>query len=424
MRMPRRVVITGLGLVTPLGCGVAASWRRLLAGESGARRVEEFDVSDLSCQVACFIPRGPLSEGKFNPDDWMEPKEQRKVDDFIVYGMAAATQALADAGWRADTTDKQERTGVLIGAGIGGLNGIAETAILLKERGPRRVSPFFIPGRLINLASGYVSIKHGLKGPNHAVVTACSTGAHAIGDAARLIALDDADVMVAGGAESPICRLAMAGFAACRALCTTFNDQPQKASRPYDRDRDGFIMGEGAGIVVLEDLEHAKARGARIYAEVIGYGLSGDAYHITAPADDGDGAYRSMRMALQRADVDVSEVQYINAHGTSTMGDEIELAAVERLFGNAAAKLAMSSTKSATGHLLGAAGAVEAIFSVLAIRDNVAPPTLNLDNPSVTTAVNLVPHKAQARKIDTALSNSFGFGGTNASLLLRRLEAP
>jgi 3-oxoacyl-[acyl-carrier-protein] synthase II len=424
MRMPRRVVITGLGLVTPLGCGVEASWRRLLAGESGARRVEEFDVSDLSCQVACFIPRGPLSEGKFNPDDWMEPKEQRKVDDFIVYGMAAATQALADAGWRADTTNKQERTGVLIGAGIGGLNGIAETAILLKEKGPRRVSPFFIPGRLINLASGYVSIKHGLKGPNHAVVTACSTGAHAIGDAARLIALDDADVMVAGGAESPICRLAIAGFAACRALCTTFNDQPQKASRPYDRDRDGFVMGEGAGIVVLEELEHAKARGARIYAEVIGYGLSGDAYHITAPSDDGDGAYRSMRMALKRADVEVSDVQYINAHGTSTMGDEIELAAVERLFGNAAGKLAMSSTKSATGHLLGAAGAVEAIFSVLAIRDNVAPPTLNLDNPSVATAVNLVPHKAQARRIDTALSNSFGFGGTNASLLLRRLEAP
>ena len=422
--MPRRVVITGLGLVTPLGCGVEASWRRLLAGESGARRIEEFDVSDLSCQVACFIPRGPLSEGKFNPDDWMEPKEQRKVDDFIVYGMAAATQALADASWRADTTDKQERTGVLIGAGIGGLNGIAETAILLKEKGPRRVSPFFIPGRLINLASGYVSIKHGLKGPNHAVVTACSTGAHAIGDAARLIALDDADVMVAGGAESPICRLAIAGFAACRALCTTFNDQPQKASRPYDRDRDGFVMGEGAGIVVLEELEHAKARGARIYAEVIGYGLSGDAYHITAPSDDGDGAYRSMRMALKRGDVEVSDVQYINAHGTSTMGDEIELAAVERLFGNAAGKLAMSSTKSATGHLLGAAGAVEAIFSVLAIRDNVAPPTLNLDNPSVATAVNLVPHKAQARRIDTALSNSFGFGGTNASLLLRRLEAP
>jgi 3-oxoacyl-[acyl-carrier-protein] synthase II len=423
MRMPRRVVITGLGLVTPLGCGVEASWRRLVAGESGARRVEEFDVSDLSCQVACFIPRGSLSEGKFNPDDWMEPKEQRKVDDFIIYAMAASTQALEDAGWRTETREKQERTGVLIGAGIGGLNGIAETSILLKEKGPRRVSPFFIPGRLINLASGYVSIKHGLKGPNHAVVTACSTGAHAIGDAARLIALDDADVMVAGGAESPICRLAMAGFAACRALCTTFNDQPQKASRPYDRDRDGFIMGEGAGIVVLEELEHAKARGVRIYAEVVGYGLSGDAYHITAPSEDGDGAYRSMRMALERAGVQPSDVQYINAHGTSTMGDEIELAAVERLFGNAAGTLAMSSTKSAIGHLLGAAGAVEAIFSVLAIRDNIAPPTLNLDHPSVETPVNLVPHKAQARRIDTVLSNSFGFGGTNASLLLRRFEA-
>ena len=423
MRMPRRVVITGLGLVTPLGCGVEASWRRLIAGESGARRIEEFEVSDLSCQVACFIPRGPLSEGKFHPDDWMEPKEQRKVDDFIVYGMAAATQALEDARWQADSAHKQERTGVLIGAGIGGLNGIAETSILLKEKGPRRVSPFFIPGRLINLASGYVSIKHGLKGPNHAVVTACSTGAHAIGDAARLIALDDADVMVAGGTESPICRLAVAGFAACRALCTTFNDQPQKASRPYDKDRDGFVMGEGAGIVVLEELEHAKARGARIYAEVIGYGLSGDAYHITAPSEDGDGAYRSMRMALERAGIGPSDVQYINAHGTSTMGDEIELAAVERLFGNAAGTLAMSSTKSAIGHLLGAAGAVEAIFSVLAIRDNIAPPTLNLDHPSVETPVNLVPHKAQRRQIDTVLSNSFGFGGTNASLVLRRFEA-
>jgi 3-oxoacyl-[acyl-carrier-protein] synthase II len=421
--MPRRVVITGLGLVTPLGCGVEASWRRLIAGESGARRIEEFEVSDLSCQVACFIPRGALSEGKFHPDDWMEPKEQRKVDDFIVYGMAAATQALEDARWQADSAHKQERTGVLIGAGIGGLNGIAETSILLKEKGPRRVSPFFIPGRLINLASGYVSIKHGLKGPNHAVVTACSTGAHAIGDAARLIALDDADVMVAGGTESPICRLAVAGFAACRALCTTFNDQPQKASRPYDKDRDGFVMGEGAGIVVLEELEHAKARGAHIYAEVVGYGLSGDAYHITAPSEDGDGAYRSMRMALERAGIGPSDVQYINAHGTSTMGDEIELAAVERLFGNAAGTLAMSSTKSAIGHLLGAAGAVEAIFSVLAIRDNIAPPTLNLDHPSVDTPVNLVPHKAQRRQIDTVLSNSFGFGGTNASLVLRRFKA-
>jgi 3-oxoacyl-[acyl-carrier-protein] synthase II len=418
--MLRRVVITGLGLVTPLGSGVDASWSRLIAGGNGARRIEEFEVSDLACQVACFIPRGSQSEGKFNPDDWMEPKEQRKVDNFIVYGMAAATQALEDAGWKADTQEKQERTGVLIGSGIGGLSGIADTSILLKEKGPRRVSPFFIPGRLINLASGYVSIRHDLKGPNHAVVTACSTGAHAIGDAARLIQFDDADVMVAGGAESPICRIAMAGFAACRALCTTFNDQPQKASRPYDKDRDGFVMGEGAGIVVLEELEHAKARGAKIYAEVIGYGLSGDAYHITAPSEDGDGAFRSMRMALKRAGLQPSDIQYVNAHGTSTMGDEIELKAVERLFGNAAGKLAMSSTKSAVGHLLGAAGAVEAIYSVLAIRDNIAPPTLNLDNPSVETAIDLVPHKAQERPIDVALSNSFGFGGTNASVVLRR----
>jgi len=416
----RRVVITGLGLVTPLGCGVEASWSRLLQGKSGARRIEEFDVSDLTCQIGCFVPRGPLSEGKFDPNDWMEPKEQRKVDDFIIFAMGAADQALQDAGWKADTPEKQERTGVLIGSGIGGLDGIAETSILLKEKGPRRVSPFFIPGRLINLASGYVSIKHGLKGPNHAVVTACSTGAHAIGDAARLIALDDADVMVAGGTESPLCRLSVAGFAACRALCTTFNDQPTKASRPYDKDRDGFVMGEGAGIVVLETLEHAKARGARIYAEVIGYGLSGDAYHITAPSEDGDGAYRSMQMALKRAGIEPRDIQYVNAHGTSTMGDEIELAAVERLFGNAASGLAMSSTKSAIGHLLGAAGAVEAIFSVLAMRDNIAPPTLNLDNPSVSTAIDLVPHEAKKRNIDTALSNSFGFGGTNASLVLRR----
>ncbi|KAB2915092.1 MAG: beta-ketoacyl-ACP synthase II [Hyphomicrobiaceae bacterium] len=419
----RRVVITGLGLVTPLGCGVDASWSRLIAGESGARRIEEFEVSDLACQIACFTPRGSQAEGKFNADDWMEPKEQRKVDDFIIYGVAAATQALQDAGWKADTVGKQERTGVLIGSGIGGLSGIAETSLLLKEKGPRRVSPFFIPGRLINLASGYVSIRHGLKGPNHAVVTACSTGAHAIGDAARLIALDDADVMVAGGTESPLCRIAIAGFAACKALCTTFNDQPTKASRPYDKDRDGFVMGEGAGIVVLEELEHARARGARIYAEVVGYGLSGDAYHITAPSEDGDGAYRSMRMALKRAGMQPSDINYVNAHGTSTMGDEIELAAVERLFGNAAGKLAMSSTKSAIGHLLGAAGSVEAIFSVLAIRDNVAPPTLNLDNPSVETAIDLVPHKAQKRNIDVALSNSFGFGGTNASLVLKRFEA-
>src|SRR5512145_1218772 len=422
--MLRRVVITGLGLVTPLGCGVEATWSRLLQGKSGARRIEEFPVGDLSCQIACFVPRGPLSEGKFDPDDWMEPKEQRKVDDFIVYAMGAAELALHDAEWKADTPEKQERTGVLIGSGIGGLDGIAETSLLLRDKGPRRVSPFFIPGRLINLASGYVSIRHGLKGPNHAVVTACSTGGHAIGDASRLIALGDADVMVAGGAESPICRIAVAGFAACKALSTRFNDEPTRASRPYDKDRDGFVMGEGAGVVVLESLEHARARGARIYAEVIGYGMSGDAFHITAPAEDGDGAYRCMRAALARAGVAASDIQYVNAHGTSTpMGDEIELSAVERLFGNAAGTLAMSSTKSAIGHLLGAAGAVEAIFSVLAIRDNVAPPTLNLDQPSVSTVIDLVPHEARKRNIDTVLSNSFGFGGTNASLVLRRLAA-
>jgi 3-oxoacyl-[acyl-carrier-protein] synthase II len=420
----RRVVITGLGLVTPLGCGVEATWSRLLKGESGARRVTEFEVSDISCQIASFVPRGDGENGTFNPDQWMEPKEQRKVDDFIVYAVAAADQALADSGYKPETREQQERTGVLIGSGIGGLSGIADTSILLKEKGPRRVSPFFIPGRLINLASGYVSIKHGLRGPNHAVVTACSTGAHAIGDAARLVALGDAEVMVAGGAESPICRIALAGFAACRALSTGFNDTPTKASRPYDKDRDGFVMGEGAGIVVLEEYEHAKARGARIYAEVVGYGMSGDAFHITAPAADGDGAYRCMRAALTRAGIDASEIDYVNAHGTSTpMGDEIELGAVERLFGNSAGKLAMSSTKSAIGHLLGAAGAVEAIFSVLAMRDNVAPPTLNLDNPSVETPIDLVPHTAKERRIDTVLSNSFGFGGTNASVVFRRVPA-
>ncbi len=419
----KRVVVTGLGLVTPLGCGVEPTWSRLLEGRSGARRITEFEVNDLACQIANFMPRGDGSAGTFNPDQWMEPKEQRKVDDFIVYAMAAAEQALKDAGYEAKTQDQQERTGVLIGSGIGGLSGIAETSLLLKEKGPRRVSPFFIPGRLINLASGYVSIRHGLKGPNHAVVTACSTGAHAIGDAARLIALDDADVMVAGGAESPICRIAVAGFAACRALATTFNDQPTKASRPYDKDRDGFVMGEGAGIVVLESLEHAKARGARIYAEVIGYGLSGDAFHITAPSEDGDGAYRCMRMAVKRAGITVDQIDYVNAHGTSTMGDEIELGAVERLFANSAGNLAMSSTKSSIGHLLGAAGAVEAIFSILAMRDNIAPPTINLDNPSVSTPIDLVPHTARKRPINTVLSNSFGFGGTNASVIMRRLDS-
>jgi 3-oxoacyl-[acyl-carrier-protein] synthase II len=420
----RRVVVTGLGLVTPLGCGVEASWSRLLQGKSGARRITEFEVGDIPAQIACFVPRGDGSDGTFNPDQWMEPKEQRKVDDFIIYAMSAADQALADSGFKPRTEEERERTGVLIGSGIGGLSGIADTSITLKEKGPRRVSPFFIPGRLINLAAGQVSIKHGLKGPNHAVVTACSTGAHAIGDAARIVALGDADVMVAGGAESPICRIAMAGFAACRALSTSFNDTPEKASRPYDKDRDGFVMGEGAGIVILEALEHAKARGARIYAEVIGYGMSGDAYHITAPSETGDGAFRCMRAALKRAGIDASEVDYVNAHGTSTpMGDEIELGAVERLFGNSAGKLSMSSTKSAVGHLLGAAGAVEAVYSILAIRDNVAPPTLNLDNPSVETAIDLVPHVARQRRIDTVLSNSFGFGGTNASLVMRRLAA-
>jgi 3-oxoacyl-[acyl-carrier-protein] synthase II len=418
----RRVVITGLGIVSPVGCGVEPSWSALLAGANGARRVEEFDVSDLSCQIACFVPRGETSEGKFNPDDWMEPKEQRKVDEFIVYAMAASEQALADAGYKADTSEKQERTGVLIGSGIGGLPGISATSILLNEKGPRRVSPFFIPGRLINLASGYVSIRHKLKGPNHSVVTACSTGSHAIGDASRLVALGDADVMVAGGTESPICRIAIAGFAACRALSTDFNERPTQASRPYDKDRDGFVMGEGAGILVLEELEHAKARGAKIYAEVIGYGMSGDAFHITAPEESGDGAYRCMRAALNRAGIEASDIDYVNAHGTSTpMGDEIELGAVERLFGNASGKLAMSSTKSATGHLLGAAGAIEVIFSVLAIRDNIVPPTLNLDNPSVDTPIDLVPHEAKEREINTVLSNSFGFGGTNASLILRRV---
>jgi 3-oxoacyl-[acyl-carrier-protein] synthase II len=419
----RRVVVTGLGLVTPLGCGVEPTWKRLIAGESGASRITTFEVADLTCQIACSVPRGDGSNGTFNPDQWMEPKEQRKVDDFIIYAVAAADQALADAKWHPKTSEAQERSGVLIGSGIGGLDGIAKTSLLLQEKGPRRISPFFVPGRLINLTSGHVSIKHKLKGPNHSVVTACSTGSHAIGDAARLIAWDDADVMVAGGAESAVCRIGIAGFAACRALCTTFNDRPKEGSRPYDKDRDGFVMGEGAGVVVLEELEHAKARGAHIYAEVTGYGLSGDAYHITAPEETGDGAFRSMRMALKRAGVTPGDIDYINAHGTSTMGDEIELAAVERLFGNSAATLSMSSTKSAIGHLLGAAGAVEAIFSILAIRDNIAPPTLNLDNPSVTTAIDLVPKVARKRKIDTVLSNSFGFGGTNASLVMQRYAA-
>ncbi|HEX2653705.1 MAG TPA: beta-ketoacyl-ACP synthase II [Xanthobacteraceae bacterium] len=418
----RRVVVTGVGMVTPLGCGVEPTWQRLLAGESGASVIDRFDVSDLPARIACSIPRGDGSNGTYNPDQWMEPKEQRKVDDFIIYAMCAARQALDDADWHPATYDDQAMTGVMIGSGIGGIEGIAEAAIILKEKGPRRVSPFFIPGRLINLASGYVSIAFGLKGPNHAVVTACSTGCHAIGDAARLIGFGDADVMVAGGTESPISRISMAGFAACRALSTGFNDTPTRASRPYDADRDGFVMGEGAGVVVLEEYEHAKRRGAKIYAEVIGYGLSGDAYHITAPAEDGDGARRCMTMAIKRAGISPAEIDYINAHGTSTpLGDEIELRAVENVIGNAAGKISMSSTKSSTGHLLGAAGAIEAIFCILAIRDQIVPPTINLDNPSVETPIDLVPHQARKRPIRLALSNSFGFGGTNASLVLRSM---
>ena len=420
--MMRRVVVTGLGMLTPLACGVERTWQRLLAGESGIGRIEKFDVSDLPCQIAGRVPRGDGSNGTFNPNDWMEPKEQRKVDDFILYAMGAAKQALDDADWHPRTYEEQITTGVLIGSGIGGIEGIAETALLLRDRGPRRVSPFFIPGRIINLASGYVSIAHSLKGPNHAVVTACSTGAHAIGDAGRLIALGDADVMVAGGAESPVSRIALAGFAACRALSTGYNETPQRASRPYDRDRDGFVMGEGAGAVVLEEYEHAKRRGARIYAELIGYGLSGDAFHITAPAEDGDGALRCMQAALRRAGISPGEVDYINAHGTSTpLGDEIELKAVERLVGNAAGHVTMSSTKSSIGHLLGAAGAVEAIFCLLAIRDQVVPPTINLDNPSVDTVIDLAPHKPRKRSVNVALSNSFGFGGTNASVVFSRV---
>jgi 3-oxoacyl-[acyl-carrier-protein] synthase II len=418
----RRVVVTGLGLVTPLACGIEHTWRRLLAGESGIKRIEKFDVSDLPSKIAGQIPRGDGSEGTLNPDDWMEPKEQRKVDDFIVYAMVAAAQALNDAGWHPREYAHQIASGVLIGSGIGGVEGIAETALLLRDRGPRRVSPFFIPGRLINLASGYVSISHSLKGPNHAVVTACSTGAHAIGDAGRLIALGDADVMVAGGTESPVNRISLAGFAACRALSTGFNETPERASRPYDRDRDGFVMGEGAGAVLLEEYDHAKSRGARIYGELVGYGLSGDAYHLTAPAEDGDGAFRCMSAAIRRAGISPADLDYINAHGTSTpLGDEIELKAVERLIGNAAGNVAMSSTKSSIGHLLGAAGAVEAIFCLLAMRDGVVPPTINLDNPSVGTAIDLVPHKAQQRPVNVALSNSFGFGGTNASLVFRKV---
>ena len=418
----RRVVITGLGLVTPLASGVDASWKRILDGQSGARLITRFDADRVATKYACEVPLGDGADGSFNADDWMQPKERRKVDDFILYGIAAAEQAVRDAGWMPEDEHSRLRTGVMIGSGIGGLNSIAETALLIHERGPRRVSPFFIPGALINLISGQVSIRYGFKGPNHSVVTACSTGAHAIGDAARLIMTNDADVMIAGGAEAAISEIGIAGFNACKALSTKRADAPETASRPYDEDRDGFVMGEGSGIVVLEDYDHARARGAKIYAEVLGYGLSGDAYHITAPSEDGEGGERAMRAALAKAGVEPSAVDYINAHGTSTMADVIELAAVERMMGPAAAQLTISSTKSSTGHLLGAAGAIEAIFTILAIHDQVAPPTINLDNPAVDTPVDLAANQKRERKIDLALSNSFGFGGTNACLALGRVE--
>lgn len=416
----RRVVVTGLGMVTPLGTGHRRNWDRLVNSDSGIVHISHIDVSDLPSKVAGIIPRGD-DEGQFNPDKIISPKEQRKMDDFIIYAMSAAIEAVEDSGWKPDTDEQRERTGVMIGSGIGGLSNMAEGAITLHEKGPRRVSPFFIPSCLINEASGHVSIQYGFKGPNHAVVTACSTGAHAIGDAARLIMWDDADVMVAGGAEGAVCRLGLAGFSAMKALSSGFNDTPERASRPYDKDRDGFVMGEGAGVVVLEEYEHAKKRGAHIYAEVVGYGLSGDAYHLAAPAEDGNGGYRSMKMALKRAGMNVEDIGYVNAHGTSTpLGDEIELGAVRRLFGAAMDGVAMSSTKSAIGHLLGAAGAVEAIYSIKAMNHGVVPPTLNLDNPSDScVGVNLVPKVAQERKVTAALSNSFGFGGTNATLVFK-----
>ena len=425
----RRVVITGLGLVTPLGTGVDNTWSALLAGRSGAGRISAFDPTDYGCQIACEVPRidgrgggGADIAGSFDPNLTMSTRDQRRVDDFILYAMAAADEAVIDSGWHPQTEEDRCRTGVIIGSGIGGLNTIAETALELEAKGPRKISPFFIPSALINLASGQVSIRYGLKGPNHSVVTACATGAHAIGDAMRLIQWGDADVMFAGGAEAAVCKIGVAGFVAARAMSTNFNDRPQMASRPYDKDRDGFVMGEGAGVLVLEEYEHAVARGAKIYAEVVGYGLSGDAYHITAPASDGDGGFRAMNLSLARAGIDPSQIDYINAHGTSTpLGDEIELGAVERMLGASASKTTMSSTKSSIGHLLGAAGAVEAAFTALAIRDQIAPPTINLDNPSVETAIDLVPHKAKKMEINVALSNSFGFGGTNASLVFKRV---
>ncbi len=426
----RRVVVTGIGLITPLGQGAEITWKALLEGKSGAGRITTFDPTDYACQVACEVPRvdgrgggGPEVPGSFNPDDTLPPKEQRRVDDFILYAIAAADEAVKDSGWVAESEEDKDRTGVIIGSGIGGLATIEKTSVELFEKGPRRVSPFFIPSALINLASGQVSIRYGFKGPNHSVVTACATGAHAIGDAARLIKYGDADVMIAGGAEAAICPVGIAGFIACRAMSTDFNDAPEKASRPYDKDRDGFVMGEGAGVLVLEEYEHAKARGAKIYAEVAGYGLAGDAYHITAPAEDGDGGFRAMKAAIKDAGINPADIDYVNAHGTSTpLGDEIELGAVTRLLGDAAKGMTMSSTKSATGHLLGAAGAIESAFTILAIRDQIAPPTINLDNPSVETEIDLVPHKAKPMKIDIALSNSFGFGGTNASVVFKKVS--
>ncbi|MDA8654671.1 beta-ketoacyl-ACP synthase II [Alphaproteobacteria bacterium] len=417
----RRVVVTGIGSVNPLGKDIATSWQKLIAASSAGQKITHFKTDDLQCKIGCMVPVD--GEDAFNPDLYFDPKEQRRVDKFIVFGVSAASMAIEDSGYIPETDEQKNRAGVMIGAGIGGLNGIVEGVEILNEKGPRRISPFFIPGQLINLVSGHVSIKYGLRGPNHSVVTACSTGAHAIGDAARLIALDDADVMIAGGAEAAIGRLGYAGFSACRALSTNFNDTPERASRPYDRDRDGFVMGEGSGVVVLEEYEHAKKRGAHIYAEIIGYGLSGDAYHVTSPEPNGDGAFRSMQAALKRAGIAASDIDYVNAHGTSTpMGDEIELNAVERLFGSAADGLTMSSTKSAVGHLLGAAGSLEAIFCLLAMRDGIVPPTLNLDNPSVETRIDLVPHVAKEKTVKVALSNSFGFGGTNASLIFKAVD--
>ncbi|MDA9032055.1 beta-ketoacyl-ACP synthase II [Amylibacter sp.] len=416
----RRVVVTGLGMVSPLACGVEETWKRLISGENAANTITRFNADNFATNYACEIPFGDGSNGTFNPSDWMEPKERRKVDDFILYGMAAADMAVSDSGWAPKEEEDFYRTGVMIGSGVGGLSTIADTSLTLQERGPRRVSPFFIPSCLINLISGQVSIKHGFKGPNHAVVTACSTGAHAIGDAARLIQFGDADVMLAGGAENPICEIGIAGFNACKALSTAHREDPKNASRPYDQNRDGFVMGEGAGVLVLEEYEHAHARGAKIYAEILGYGLSGDAHHITAPASDGNGGYRSMEAAIKRAGLEPSAIDYINAHGTSTMADTIELGAVERLLGSKSGNAIMSSTKSAIGHLLGAAGAVEAIFSILAIRDQIAPPTLNLHDP-VPSVLNLAPLEAVEREINVVLSNSFGFGGTNASLIMGKV---